>query len=102
MEPHQIIIIIILVLIETLGNVFLFGIFIYEKYGINANRRTVQNMLISQICLDFLFCQTFALPFWVYGYFFSESGIGMFYLDYISFWKKMHDYYFDLNNFSNM
>ena len=78
MEPHQIIIIIILVLIETLGNAFLFGIFIYEKYGISANRRTVQNMLISKICLDCLICQILALPFWVYGYFFSDSGIGMY------------------------
>ena len=55
MEPHQIIIIIILVLIETLGNAFLFGIFIYEKYGISANRRTVQNMLVSKICLTWLY-----------------------------------------------
>ena len=78
MEGQNIAILFVVILIEVFGNLFLFGIVIYEKYGIDNMRRTVNNMLISQTCLVYIFCQITALPFWVYGFCFSDSGIGEF------------------------
>ena len=62
-------------LLEFVGNGFLYGIFIYEKYGIDSQRRTIINMLLSQICFAYIFLNTFAMPFWLYGNFLSSDGI---------------------------
>ena len=56
-------------LLEFVGNGFLYGIFIYEKYGIDSMRRTIINMLLSQICFAYIFLNIFAMPFWIYGNF---------------------------------
>ena len=63
------------ILLEFVGNGFLYGIFIYEKYGIDSQRRTIINMLLSQICFAYIFLNTFAMPFWLYGNFLSSDGI---------------------------
>ena len=62
-------------LLEFVGNGFLYGIFIYEKYGIDSMRRTIINMLLSQICFAYIFLNIFAMPFWIYGNFVSSDGI---------------------------
>ena len=41
---------IIFVLIVTIGNFLLFCMIIYEKYGMDAQKRTVTNQLLSSIC----------------------------------------------------
>ena len=63
------------ILLEFVGNGFLYGIFIYEKYGIDSKRRTIINMLLSQMCFAYIFLNTFAMPFWLYGNFLSSDGI---------------------------
>ena len=63
------------ILLEFVGNGFLYGIFIYEKYGIDSQRRTIINMLLSQICFASIFLNLFAMPFWIYGNFVSSDGI---------------------------
>ena len=67
--------VVILIILELLGNGFLYGIFVYEKFGIDAKRRTVINMLLSQVCLAHIFKNIFAIPFWIYGFFVSPDGI---------------------------
>ena len=63
------------ILLEFVGNGFLYGIFIYEKYGIDSKRRTIINMLLSQMCFAYIFLNIFAMPFWIYGNFVSSDGI---------------------------
>ena len=53
---------------ETLGNGLLYGIFLYEKYGVDSMRRTIVNMLYSQICLIYIFSNIFAFPFVICGF----------------------------------
>ena len=56
------------VFVETLGNGLLYGIFLYEKYGVDSMRRTIVNMLYSQICLIYIFSNMFAFPFVICGF----------------------------------
>ena len=67
--------VVILIILELLGNGFLYGIFVYEKFGIDTKRRTMINMLVSQVCLAHIFKNIFAIPFWIYGFFVSPDGI---------------------------
>ena len=56
------------VLVETLGNGLLYGIFLYEKYGVDSMRRTIVNMLYSQLCLTYIFSNILAIPFAICGF----------------------------------
>ena len=68
--------IIIGILLEVVSNSLLYGIFIYEKYGVDSQRRTMTNMFLSQICIACIFLNILAHPFWLYGMFLSPDGIG--------------------------
>ena len=62
--------------IEVVGNSLLFGIFLYEKYGVDSMRRTTNNMLWSQYCLGVISYNLLALPFGIYGHCLSDiTGI---------------------------
>ena len=52
----------------TVGNGLLYGIVLYEKFGVDSRRRTIVNMLWSQLCLTYIFSNTLGLPFAIYGY----------------------------------
>ena len=39
-------------LVETVGNFLLFCMIIYEKYGMDSQKRTVTNQLLSSICVN--------------------------------------------------
>ena len=69
-------VLIIGILLEIVSNGLLYGIFIYEKYGIDSQRRTMTNMFLSQICIACIFLNILAHPFWLYGMFLSPDGIG--------------------------
>ena len=56
------------VLVETLGNGLLYGIFLYEKYGVDSMRRTIVNMLYSQLCLTYIFSNILAFPIAISGF----------------------------------
>ena len=43
------------ILLEIVSNGLLYGIFIYEKYGVDSQRRTMTNMFLSQICIACIF-----------------------------------------------
>ena len=70
------IIIIFGVFLEVVSNGLLYGIFIYEKYGVDSQRRIMTNMLLSQICIACIFLNILAHPFWLYGIGLSPNGIG--------------------------
>ena len=73
MEMLGIIVIVFIGLaIVIVGNGLLFGIFVYEKYGVDSMRRTTNNMLWSQLCLIYITLHTLALPFGIYGYCLNE------------------------------
>ena len=42
--------IVLMSLSATVGNGLLYCVHIYEKYGVDSQRRTTTNMIISQIC----------------------------------------------------
>ena len=60
------------ILVETVGNGLLYGIFLYEKYGVDSMRRTTVNMLYSQICLMLIISNILAFPLAIYGYCLNE------------------------------
>ena len=54
---------IILSTIEIIGNGFLFIIIFYEKYGMDPQKRTVNNQLLSALCKILIVCNTVFVPF---------------------------------------
>ena len=68
----QLLIVMAGILVETVGNGLLYGIFLYEKYGVDSMRRTTVNMLYSQICLMLIFSNILAFPMAIYGYCLNE------------------------------
>ena len=63
--------IVLMTLSATVGNGLLYCVHIYEKYGVDSQRRTTTNMIISQICAAAVLNNSRALPmmivFCVYG-----------------------------------
>ena len=60
------------ILVETVGNGLLYGIFLFEKYGVDSMRRTTVNMLYSHICLMLIISNILAFPLAIYGYCLNE------------------------------
>ena len=48
--------------VETLGNFLLFCLIIYEKYGMDAQKRTATNQLLSSLCCSVIFFNIGILP----------------------------------------
>ena len=48
--PFQVFSVIMFIIFETIGNFLLFCMIIYEKYGMDSQKRTITNMLLSSIC----------------------------------------------------
>ena len=49
-------------IVEILGNYLLLSMIIYEKYGMDSQKRTVTNQLLSSICVSFLIQNFVAVP----------------------------------------
>ena len=47
-------VVVIFLLVETVGNFLLFCMIIYEKYGMDSQKRTVTNQLLSTICVNLI------------------------------------------------
>ena len=50
------------VIFETIGNFLLFCMIIYEKYGMDSQKRTVTNQLLSSICGSRILHNFIAVP----------------------------------------
>ena len=48
--PFNVFSAIMFIIFETIGNFLLFCMIIYEKYGMDSQKRTITNMLLSSIC----------------------------------------------------
>ena len=57
-----VLLIVLLIVVETLGNFLLFCLIWYEKYGMDAQKRTVTNQLFSSICISQILCNIFIIP----------------------------------------
>ena len=63
LQPETIVFyIVFLVMLETVGNFLLFCIFVYEKYGMDTQKRTLTNQLLSMMILVQIFCNIFIMP----------------------------------------
>ena len=49
-------------IVEILGNFLLLSIITYEKYGMDSQKRTVTNQLLSSICVSFMMQNVIAMP----------------------------------------
>ena len=49
-------------IVEILGNFLLLSIITYEKYGMDSQKRTVTNQLLSSICVSFIMHNIIAMP----------------------------------------
>ena len=47
---------------EILGNFLLISMITYKKYGMDSQKRTVTNKLLSSICVSFIMQNVIALP----------------------------------------
>ena len=65
------------ILIEVIGNGSLLTMIIYEKYGMDIKKRTVNNQLLSSLCKGSVFCNVSIYPFLWARVSFSIS-LGMF------------------------
>ena len=55
--------IVLLIMLETLGNFLLFCLVWYEKYGMDAQKRTVTNQLLSSMCIAQILFNILLMPF---------------------------------------
>ena len=49
-------------IVEIPGNVLLLSMITYEKYGMDSQKRTVTNKLLSSICVSFVIHNIIAMP----------------------------------------
>ena len=52
----------LLLIMETIGNYLLFCMVWYEKFGMDSNKRTINNQLISRMILVLIFYNIFFMP----------------------------------------
>ena len=51
------------IILETMGNFLLFCMIIYEKYGMDSQKRNVANQLLSSICFSRIIHNIIVIPF---------------------------------------
>ena len=49
-------------IVEIPGNILLLSMITYEKYGMDSQKRTVTNQLLSSICVSFIIHNVIAMP----------------------------------------
>ena len=54
--------VILLLILETLGNFLLICMIHYEKYGMDSKKRTITNMLLSRMIFVQILCNIFIMP----------------------------------------
>ena len=50
-------------ILEIMGNFLLFSMIIYEKYGMDSQKRNVANQLLSSICFSRIVHNIIVIPF---------------------------------------
>ena len=57
---------ILLLMLETLGNILLICMILYEKYGMDPQKRTIANQLLSRMLLVQIVSNIFILPIYAF------------------------------------
>ena len=60
--------------LETLGNFLLFCMIIYEKYGMDSQKRTITNQLLSSICWSAIAFNVLFMPIIMSARIFGPPG----------------------------
>ena len=68
---HVILLVILLLILETLGNFLLICMIYYEKYGMDSKKRTITNMLLSKMIFVQILCNIFIMPLPIMGQIFG-------------------------------
>ena len=63
------------IIYEICINPILLGSFLFEKFGVDSQRRTTINMLFSKIVLTYIFNNIFSTPFAFYGLVLRPGGL---------------------------
>ena len=69
----KVFLVILLLIMETLGNYLLFCMVWYEKFGMDSKKRTVTNQLLSRMICALIFFNIFFMPLF-YGSLFISYG----------------------------
>ena len=64
----------LLILVEILGNFLLVCMIMYEKYGMDAQKRTVTNQLLSRMIFVQILCNIFITPFFTFNVIFGPPS----------------------------
>ena len=63
LQPETIVFyVVFLVMLETVGNFLLYCMIVYEKYGMDTQKRTLTNQLLSKMIMVQIFCNIFIMP----------------------------------------
>ena len=60
--PMKVLYAIMFLIFETVGNFLLYCMIIYEKYGMDSQKRTVSNQLLSSICCSRILHNFIVIP----------------------------------------
>ena len=64
----KVFLVILLLIMETLGNYLLFCMIWYEKFGMDSKKRTITNQLLSRMILALIFFNIFFMPIYFCGF----------------------------------
>ena len=64
----KVFLVILLLIMETLGNYLLFCMVWYEKFGMDTKKRTITNQLLSRMILALIFFNIFFMPIYFFGF----------------------------------
>ena len=78
----KVFLVILLLIMETLGNYLLFCMVWYEKFGMDSKKRTITNQLLSRMILALIFFNIVFMPLYFCG-FFLPFGSPMFSNDFV-------------------
>ena len=78
----KVFLVILLLIMETLGNYLLFCMIWYEKFGMDSKKRTITNQLLSRMILALIFFNIVFMPLYFCG-FFLPFGSPMFSNDFV-------------------
>ena len=78
----KVFLLILLLIMETLGNYLLFCMVWYETFGMDSKKRTITNQLLSRMILALIFFNIVFMPFYFCG-FFVPFGSPLFLNDFV-------------------
>ena len=85
----------LLLMLETLGNFLLVSMIVYEKYGMDPQKRTIANQLLTRMLIVQIFFNIFIMPLSLFTVFGLHSK-------YFAIIKKVQAFQKDFTKYSNL